>query len=127
MTPSDRPDDGAAAGRWCLLLAEEMAEVGRRATTLATEIADDWRDDRGREWAERVALLGRELGRSAVAAAELGAAWTRRQPDAPQITPSSVVPRRGYGVRLGGTESARADDERGIRIAELPAAGPEPG
>jgi len=93
------------AARWCARLAEVLGDVGRRAGELGQLVARDWPDPRGREWAERTSALGGLLGHGARAAAELGGSYTRAD--------------RRTGMRLGGTDAQRVDDERGMRIAEL--------
>jgi hypothetical protein len=108
------------AARWCTQLAEVLGDVGRRAAQLGELVARDWPDASGREWAERTSFLGSLLGREATAAAELGDAYARQAAD----TPTSPFPGTGgagrrTGMRLGGTEAQRVDDERGMRIAEL--------
>jgi len=136
--PPPDPDAVHAVARWCAGLADALTEVGRQLERLAEQITHDWADDRGRDWAERSTLLRRELGREAVAAAELGEVLARRAADdtdldgpVPPLTASlgaGLVPRYpGPGMRLGGTDATRVDDDRGMRIAELPAPGAEPG
>jgi plasmid replication initiation protein len=93
------------AARWCARLAEVLGDVGRRAVELGQVVARDWPDARGHEWAERTSALGALLGREATASAELGESYARAG--------------RGTGMRLGGTDAERVDDERGMRIAEL--------
>lgn len=124
LLPPD-PDALHATARWCAGLADRLSDVGRRVGRLSEQIAGDWPDDRGREWSERSALLHRELGRDAQAAADLGAELARRaaaadlgEPTPPP--PAGVSPARPPGMRLGGTSATRVDDERGFRIAELP-------
>lgn len=110
-TVPDEPDELRA--QWWAGLAEALLDIGRRVGQLAEQIGLDWPDPAGREWAERAAQVRVELGREADAAAELGAGYARGLP-----VPGSVD--RRTGARLGGTEASRVDDERGIRIAELP-------
>ena len=98
------PDDPAL---WWSRLAETLLDAGRRIGQLAEQVERDWPDARGREWAEHTTHVRAELGREAVAAAELGAQYVRRDADR-------------AGARLAGTEAHRVDDERGMRIAELP-------
>lgn len=106
------------AARWCARLAEVLGIVGRRAAELGEQVAHDWPDARGREWAERTSLLGALLGREATAAAELGEAYARQAADAPAPLVPGGAGRR-TGMRLGGTDAQRVDEERGMRIAEL--------
>jgi hypothetical protein len=105
------------AARWCARLADVLGDVGRRAVGLGELVARDWPDARGRDWAERTSELGVLLGREATAAAELGEAYARQAVDAPG--PALPGPGRRTGMRLGGTDAQRVDDERGMRIAEL--------
>jgi hypothetical protein len=108
------------AARWCARLAEVLGDVGRRTAELGELVAHDWPDARGREWAERTSLLGALLGREATAAAELGDAYARQAADAPApLFPGMGGAGGRSGMRLGGTDAQRVDDERGMRIAEL--------
>lgn len=100
------------AARWCARLAEVLGDVGRRAVELGELLGRDWPDAHGREWAERTSSLGSFLGREANTAADLGEAYARRSADVPGAG-------RRTGMRLGGTDAQRVDDERGMRIAEL--------
>jgi hypothetical protein len=134
--PPDR-DLLHTVARWCADLADVLTEVGVRVGRLAEQIGHDWPDDLGREWAGRAVLVRGELGRDAASAAELGAAALRSaEPDADGPTPfpapgagagRGTAPRAG--MRLGGTAASRVEDDRGIRIAELPVTwpGPAPG
>jgi hypothetical protein len=107
----------SGAGQWWTGLADALAEIGRRVGRLSAEITQDWPDGRGQEWVERTAHLGHDLGREARAAAELGESYARQAADPYRWDPP---PARHTGVRLGSTEARRTDDERGMRIAELP-------
>jgi hypothetical protein len=114
------PDDPLVqAARWCARLAEMLGDVGRRAARLGELVARDWPDANGREWAERTSLLGSLLGREATAAEELGAAYARQADAVPLLPGAGGGAGRRTGVRLGGTDAERVDDERGMRIAEL--------
>jgi hypothetical protein len=109
-----------AAARWCAQLAEVLGDIGRRTVALGELVAHDWPDARGREWAERASLLGVLLGREATAAAEQGDAYARQAADGPALPfPVPGGAGRRTGMRLGGTDAQRVDDERGMRIAEL--------
>lgn len=131
-----RPDPAplAEAADWCAGLAAVLADVAGQAGGLAARIADDWSDDHGREWAERAALLRRELSRDALAATELATDLARRSADASLTgAPTTDSPTTGAGAlsapvagstrptgaRLGGTDADRVDEERGMRIAQL--------
>ncbi|GAA1287201.1 hypothetical protein GCM10009609_61840 [Pseudonocardia aurantiaca] len=107
------------AAHWWTRLAEALADSGRRLGQLGEQIGRDWPDDRGREWAERTANVRAELGREAVVAAELGAEYARRSADAELSAPPTWSSVGRPGARLAGTEAKRADEERGMRIAEL--------
>ncbi|TWF78376.1 hypothetical protein FHX44_114299 [Pseudonocardia hierapolitana] len=108
------------AARWGARLAEVLCDVGRRAGELAELVARDWPDPRGREWAERTSVLCSLLGREATTAAELGESYARQAADAPTPPlPATGGAGRRTGMRLGGTDAQRTDDERGMRIAEL--------
>jgi hypothetical protein len=110
------------AARWCARLGEVLGDVGRRAAQLGELVGRDWPDANGREWAERASLLGSLLGREAAAAAELGGAYARQAAESPAPPPFPWVgggAGRRTGMRLGGTDAERVDDERGMRIAEL--------
>ena len=110
---------------WCNALAEGFEELLPLLRHLGTDISHSWRDDRGQAWAERVGQLHRELGRNAADAAELGRMVARL---AEQLAdPGSRPASRNGGPRLGDTEGMRVDDERGMRIAQLPAPDTEPG
>jgi hypothetical protein len=98
------------AVRWCERLAVVLADVGAELRQLVERIADDWPDERGREWAQRCANLRETLAREENAAAELGKGYAREL--------RNLAPAPG-GVRLGGIEAHRVDDERGMRIAQL--------
>jgi hypothetical protein len=105
--------------RWCTRLAAALDDAARRVARIAGQLADDWPDAAGREWAERAARLGRDLHRDAVAADELRSDLVRAAEPAP-----AEVPRLPAGVRLGGTSGVRVGEERGMRIAELGDDGP---
>lgn len=116
------------AARWWAELAVALDEVGRQVGRLSDQLSRDWPDDRGQEWAERTAGLGRRVLREAVGAAQLGAACARRMAEAgydgvePGSTSGLGADRRAgrdQGMRLGGTEGSPTGDERGMRIAEL--------
>jgi len=128
VTGPPAPDDPLLqAARRCGLLADVLGDVGRRVAQLAEQLARDWPDANGREWAERTARVGGALEREAVAAEELGAAYARQQAAetddpscaSPPITGAGGVPGRRTGIRLGGTDAVRVEDEHGMRIAEL--------
>lgn len=114
------------ARQWCVQAAEVLADTASRAGQLAAALTTDWLDDHGRGWAERVAVLRRELvdaaqHADAVAARlrdtdasgfELAAAITAA------LRASAVA--RARGPQLGDTPGARVGDEHGVAIPELP-------
>lgn len=113
---------------WCTRLALTLTDAAARIGALAGAIVHDWTDLRGQEWAERAALVHRELDRDAVAAAQVSAALAREQappsPDASAVisaaAAAALAATQRRTARLGGTEAHRADQERGMRIAQLP-------
>lgn len=113
------PDPGVAA-RWCVEVAAVLLAASDRTARLAVQVAGDWLDDRGREWAERVALLHRELDRSAAEAADLGARLAHADPGPAGLPAIAAGMSRRRGPRLGDTAGVRTDDEIGMQIAELP-------
>jgi hypothetical protein len=98
--------------RWATNLADSLDDIGRRLARLAESVAGDWPDQGGREWTERAARLRSELAEQAAAAGRLG---ERTAPDDPGAAGTEAP-----GIRLGDTGGYRVDDERGVRIAELP-------
>jgi hypothetical protein len=98
--------------RWAANLADTLDEIGRRLARLAESVTGDWPDQGGREWAERAARLRSELAEQAAVAGRLG---DRTAPDDPG---AAGIERPG--IRLGDTGGYRVDEERGVRIAELP-------
>jgi hypothetical protein len=123
------PTDLRSAARWCAEVAVTLTAGAVRLGRLAEGVAEDWLDEHGREWAERAALLHRELGRGATDAAELGEALARHA-DATDCTdhtdgpmPTVAVPGRGARsprARLGDTSGAHVDGERGMALVQLP-------
>ena len=115
------------AAHWWTRLAEALADTGRRLGQLGEQIGRDWPDNHGQGWAERTANVRAELGREAVVAAELGAEYARRASDAEPSAPPTWSSVGRPGARLAGTQAQRADEERGMRIAELPDSTEQPG
>lgn len=109
---------------WCARLAGTLADAAAKIGALAGAVAADWPDDLGREWVERAALVHRELDRDALAAAQVGARLaTERELTASDTLTGMAAALATAGRRsaqLGGTEAHRADQERGMRIAQLP-------
>lgn len=99
------------ADRWAALLADTLNDVGRRLARLTEAVREDWSDQHGQQWCERAGRLQRELAERAATADELGERLGPTDPGSRSTRP---------GVRLGGTGGQRVDDERGMRVAELP-------
>lgn len=134
MTAPQPPPDRSGlldSARWLRGLSATLDEVAARVARLAGDVGQDWPDVRSREWVERMALLQRELQRDAVAAVNLAADVVRLVVEPASVQdpgwPVAPVGTRRTGVRLGGTEARRTDDEHGVRIAELPEPGTAPG
>lgn len=121
-------DDPDPVGPWCARLASTLGETAARFGAIVGWVGEDWSDARGREWAERATLLHRDLQLHAATATQLDERLVRAQLR-PSDDPVAVVEAalgaaaalaaRSRGVRLGGTEGARTDQDRGMRIAEL--------
>lgn len=120
-----------------------LDDVVRAVSRVVPDVQRDWPDAAGQAWVARAELVGRSLVRELDAAQELIRAVTRSAPtlSAPTLPASSMdgpepehgaahpavagiggrsAPRREGGPRLAGTEADREDDDRGVRIAELP-------
>jgi hypothetical protein len=111
----------------CLALAGELVVLAARARDVALLVAGARPDERGQAWAERAGLVHRALRREAVAAADLGHALRRSAQAAEETDPLVAGSLVGIAaglqagrMRLGGVEARRADDETGVRIAQLP-------
>jgi predicted PP-loop superfamily ATPase len=125
-----------AAAQWCADAAAVLRDTALRAGRLAAAVATDWLDPRGREWAERIAALHRDLANTAHEAEEL--ARRLHGPDgadqeqeelsramAAALRVATAAARSGgvdrsTGPQLGDTSGAKVDDEHGAHIAELP-------
>ncbi len=92
-------------------LHNALGELG----DLVRSVALDWPDDRGRAWVEHAEATQRELGRQADLSAVLARIVGRLAEELAEAGDSTAV-----GPQLGGTDGARADNARGIRIATLP-------
>ena len=122
-----------ATGRWCADATAVLRDAAAGAGRLAAAVATDWLDPRGREWAERIAALHRDLANTAYEAEELA---TRLQdPDRPaeghqelsramaaalRAVTAARAGDRPAGPQLGDTSGARVDDEHGAHLAQLP-------
>ena len=98
--------------RWATNLADTLDDIGRRLARLAESVAGDWPDQGGREWTERATRLRSELAEQAAVA---GLLVERTGSDDPGAAGAGRP-----GIRLGDTDGYRVDEERGVRIAELP-------
>jgi hypothetical protein len=117
-----------AVRQWCTEATEVLREAAVRAGRLAAAVATDWLDDHGREWAERITTLRRDLADTAQQAEEL--TNILRDPDgtdselgramAAAVRAASAASSGGNGPRLGDTSGTRVDDEHGVHIAQLP-------
>jgi hypothetical protein len=117
-----------AVRQWCTEATEVLREAAVRAGRLAAAVATDWLDDHGREWAERITTLRRDLADTAQQAEEL--TNMLRDPDgtdselgramAAAVRAASAASSGGNGPRLGDTSGTRVDDEHGVHIAQLP-------
>jgi hypothetical protein len=126
---SESPVPGDDAVRqWCTEATEVLRDAAVRAGHLAAAVATDWLDDHGREWAERITTLRRDLAHTAGQAEEL--AKRLHEPDgadselgramAAALRAASAASRACNGPRLGDTSGTRVDDEHGVHIAQLP-------
>lgn len=132
MTSASRESSDDGVGQWCAEATQALRDAAVRAGHLAAAVATDWLDDNGREWAERMTTLRRELADTAHQAEEL--ATRLREPDgtdselgramAAALRAASAAARPGTGPRLGDTSGSRVDDEHGVHIAQLPDAPP---
>ena len=123
-----RPREQLACERvadWGNVLATTLQAIAPHLERLAGDLQRVWPDDRGRECTERLGLLRCELDRQVGASERLARAASRLAHDlvcAAEVGTvgfSSGVSRR-HGPRLGGTESDRVEDGRGMRISQLP-------
>lgn len=89
------------------VLVERLSAAAADAARVARTVRAGWWDARGTEFAERLALVGRELERQADAAAELARGLT-----APPIETAA-------GPVLPGTGGRRPGETRGVRLPLL--------
>lgn len=163
--PMPEPADGAALLEQTVLWRRVTGELDAAvagAAVLAAEITAFWTDRAGQGWAQRLALVARELDRQAGVAADIVRLVTALadrvdEPDlstapdgaGPTATDPPIAGRgltdRGLavpgsggaglqggtgdvadrpwtlpGVRLGGTDGARATERRGVVVPTLP-------
>jgi hypothetical protein len=117
--PEQAGVDGAR--RWCAALLADLDELLPELRRLAEDIGEHWRDDRGRECADRAAAVHRQLGHDAGACAGLGRAIACA---AVELTPARLA--APSGPLLGSTAAERAEERRGVRIPTLPDTGALP-
>jgi hypothetical protein len=86
-------------------LVERLSTAAADAARVARTVRASWWDPRGTEFAERLALVGRELERQAEAVAGL----------ARSLTP----PVDAAGPVLPGTSGRRTGESRGVRLPLL--------
>lgn len=138
--PVPGADAHAAALR---LVAQTLGDAAADTAVLVAGVTAAWQDDVGAGWAARLELLGRELAHQAGVAGELArvadllagalggaAAEATASPDRSGTSagtwPVPRVPADGAtgwalpGVRLGGTDGARASERRGPVVPTLP-------
>lgn len=89
------------------VLVERLSAAAADAARVARTVRASWWDARGTEFAERLALVGRELERQADAVAELA-----RGLAAPPIDAAA-------GPVLPGTGGRRTGETRGVRLPLL--------
>jgi hypothetical protein len=114
-------DDGQAveqAVRWLRGLGPRLDDATRLVARLAGIIDESWRDDRGRDWAERLGLVRGELAREAIACQGLAGGLTRVAEELASARCGGVE--QPWGPVLGDTTARRANPDRGMRIATLP-------
>jgi hypothetical protein len=108
---ADRPELQRAR-QWSSAFAAALDEVTAQVDAAARRVADGWPDARGRDWTERLVLLGHALDRDAADAHGLGRAVDRVAEVADGAPPA-------LGPLLGGTGGRHADDRRGVTIPQL--------
>ena len=115
--------------RWCLTAGVRLSEAAERAGALAAAIAADWPDAHGQEWSERAGRAGRDLDAAAADAGRLAHTLDAPDDDGTALGRALLqalggaarsAPHHGDGPQLGGTDGAHTDDERGVRLPELP-------
>lgn len=109
---------------WLLDLVGRLERAAADCRRAGAVLERCWPDDRGRDWAERLGLVSRQLDRDADACAGV-AARLARDPAAQQA-PEGAGPAPLGGPRLGSTLGRRVDSARGARIATLSGQEPPP-
>lgn len=129
--PANRDVALAAAARTLTVVVDRLEAILPATDALIPDVRRDWADDAGRMWVERARLVRRALAAELDAALDLSRTLAREVSDSggqggwvPPVSPMLRQPeRRSGGPRLGGTDADRVDEERGVRIAELPGSG----
>jgi hypothetical protein len=115
------------ARQWCIDATEVLRDAATRAGRLAAAVAVDWLDDHGREWAERIDALRRDLTDASERAEDLAQQLRDLDPADPGLGSAlaaalraASATSRGSGPRLGDTSGMRVNNEHGVHIAQLP-------
>jgi hypothetical protein len=114
-------DDGHAieqAVRELRALGSRLDDATRLVERLARVLDEVWRDDRGRDWADRLGLVCGELARETIACQGLAGGLTRVAEEL--ASARCGVGEQQWGPLLGDTAARRANPDRGMRIATLP-------
>ena len=106
--------------RWCAEVTELLRDTAVRAARLASAVAADWLDPEGRDWADRIAVLRRDLDDTARRADDLAERLPDTDPELASRLVAALRAASGYGPRLGDTTGARVDETHGVQIAQLP-------
>lgn len=111
-------EDDRAAGVAASELGANMAGLLPDVRRLVADVERDWLDPQGRAWVERIGAVQHALERELDVVWGVAAriAWLLAAEDG---RPAAAARGSGRGPRLGDTDVERADDERGVRIAQL--------
>ena len=90
--------------------ARSLDEAAADTAVVVARLATAWADATGREWAERLRLVGRELDHAARAAVD---------PDGDRCADRHAE--EPAGVVLGAQTGTRTTDRRGVVVPTLPA------
>jgi hypothetical protein len=114
-------DDGPVveqAVRWLRALGSRLDDATRLIERLAGIVDESWRDDRGRDWADRLGLVRGELSREAIACRGLAGGLTRTAEEL--ASARCGAGEQPWGPLLGDIAARRVNPDRGMRIATLP-------